>query len=147
MGREVGNRYSKMPDGENSKIKWPVFKDGDKVLPTEFKEGSWKCSFCNLWIVRIKQHLLTHRDKVQRWEDAEKFSSEVSERKRKIHEQKRAQDPMRKEYKAKVDEKRAKDPKRKETMIKAGKRADEKRAKDPKRKERLKFIIRSRIVP
>ena len=35
--------YSNKSPEENSETGWPVFKDGDKVLPTEFKEGSWKC--------------------------------------------------------------------------------------------------------
>ena len=67
-----------------SETGWPVFKDGDKMLPTEFKDGSLKCPYCHHWIVRIKQHLMTHLGQIQNWEDAEKFSAEVSRRKRKI---------------------------------------------------------------
>ena len=37
---------SKSPE-ENSETGWPVFKDGGKVLPSEFKEGLWKCPYCN----------------------------------------------------------------------------------------------------
>ena len=61
-----------------SETGWPVLKDGDKMLPTEFKDGSLKCPYCHHWIVRIKQHLMTHLDKIQNWEDAENFSIEVS---------------------------------------------------------------------
>ena len=63
-------------NSRKSETGWPVFKDGDNVLPTEFK--SLKCPYCHHWIVRIKQHLMTHLDKIQNWEDAEKFSIEVS---------------------------------------------------------------------
>ena len=113
---------SKSPEEKSEETGWPVFKDGDKVLPTEFKEGSWKCPYCCHWTVRIKQHLKTHLDKIQSWEAAEKFSVEVSQRKRKM-----------------LEEKRAQDPKRKETLIKAGKKADEKRAQDPTRRKTLRI--------
>ena len=127
--KSPGEVPSKSPE-ENSETEWPVLKDGDKVLPTEFREGSWKCPYCSHWTARIKQHLMTHCDKIQRWEDAERFCSEVSQRKRKVLEQKRSQNSKRKETKIKADKKRATDPKRKETLTKA----DEKRATDPKRR-------------
>ena len=95
-----------------SETGWPVFKDGDKMLPTEFKDGSLKCPYCHHWIVRIKQHLMTHLGQIQNWEDAEKFSTEVSRKNMKMLEDKRAHDPKR----------RREDPKRKETLVKADKK-------------------------
>ena len=107
----MGSVQAVLPKENSSKseTEWPLFKDGDNVLPTEFKDGSLKCPYCHHWIVRIKQHLMTHLGEIQNWEDAEKFSTEVSRRKRKMLEDKRAHDPKR----------RREDPKRKETLTKA----------------------------
>ena len=120
---------------------WPVLVDNGKELLTQFAEGSWKCPFCPHWTVRIKQHLKIHSKQIERWEDVEKFCAEVSKWKRKLLEQKRGQDPKRKETLSKADKKRSQDlqrqredPKRKETLLKAGKKADEKRAQDRKRR-------------
>ena len=131
--KEFYNKSSKetlsKPSGDDVQIDWPMLSDGGKVLPTEFKEGSWRCPFCSKWTVRIKQHLKTHSKEIQVWEDVEKFCSEVAKTKRQILELKRAQDPKRKQTLMKADEKRAQAPKRKQTLMKA----DEKRAQNPKR--------------
>ena len=68
--------------GQAAEAGWPVFIDSGKELPTEFKEGSWKCPFCeDFWTVRIKQHLKGHSKKT---EDVEKFCTEVAQKKRKL---------------------------------------------------------------
>ena len=54
---------------------------------------------------------------------------------------------MRKEVLKKADQKRAEDPKRKETLKKAGKKADQKRADAPKRKEMLRKADKKYILP
>ena len=113
---------------------WPIFYDGEKLLPTEFKEDLWKCPFCDHWTIRIKQHLKIHSDKIPDWTAADKFCNEVSAMKRRRLEQKRAADPSRKDTLKRREAKRAADPKRIETL----KRREVKRAADPKRLETLK---------
>ena len=95
---------------------WPIFFDGEKLLPTEFKEDLWRCPFCDHWTIRIRQHLKTHQDEIPDWTAADNFCNEVSAMKRrrleKKREKKRATDPKRKETLAKADAKRAADPSR-----------------------------------
>ena len=127
---------------------WPIFFDGEKLLPTAFKEDLWKCPFCDHWTNRIRQHLKKHLDKIPDWTAADNFCKEVSAMKRRRLEKKREADPNRKETRKKGEKKRAgdpkrqkDDPKRRETL----KRTEIKRASnpkrqkdDPKRKETLK---------
>ena len=65
--------------GQAAEAGWPVFIDSGKELPSEFKEGSWKCPFCeDFWTVRIKQHLESHSKKK---EDVESSAQKLLKRK------------------------------------------------------------------
>ena len=117
---------------EEKETEWPVFFDGEKLLPTTFKEELWKCPFCDHWTNRIRQHLKTHHlAKIPDWAAVDNFCNEVSAAKRRRLEHKRTADSKRKESKTKAEERRAADPKTKESKA----IAEERRAADPKRKE------------
>ena len=84
---------------------WPIFFDGEKLLPSEFKEDLWRCPFCDHWTNRIRQHLKTHSEKIPDWTAADNFCNEVSALKRRRLEKKRTADPKRKESQAKREQK------------------------------------------
>ena len=102
-------------------LEWPAFHNNGITHPTQFVAGSWKCPLCCHTPPRIRQHLISHKDLIQDWENVETYCQAITKLKRK-------------EVHRKSDEKRSKDPGRKEVLRKAGAKHEPKRAEDPGRK-------------